>query len=86
MIHLRLDGAELNKDAKMRCGLGWPLPEGDKYVFEAEISLHRMIDCPGCNGGKPPRELGTPISELSGQPGRPGYDRFCEIARSWGYD
>jgi hypothetical protein len=33
-----------------------------------------------------PESLGTPISELSGQPGHKGYERFCEIARSWGYD
>ena len=41
------------------------------------------------------RPLGTPISELSSQPGDPknpddprhaGYAEFCRIARSWGYD
>jgi hypothetical protein len=40
-------------------------------------------------------KIGTPISELSGQPGDPrnpadprhaGYERFKRIARSWGYD
>lgn len=31
-------------------------------------------------------QIGTPISELSGQPGHPGYAEFCRIARSWGYD
>lgn len=30
--------------------------------------------------------LGTPLSELSGRPGHPGYDRFKSIAASWGYD
>lgn len=30
--------------------------------------------------------VGTPISELSGRPGHPGYDRFSQIASSWGYD
>lgn len=30
--------------------------------------------------------FGTPISQLSGRPGHPGYDEFCRIARSWGYD
>ena len=39
--------------------------------------------------------LGTPLSELSGQPGDPrhpndprhaGYEKFKRIARSWGYD
>ena len=41
------------------------------------------------------RPLGTPLSELSGQPGDPknpddprhaGYAEFCRIARSWGHD
>ena len=43
----------------------------------------------------PGRNLGTPLSQLSGQPGDPkdlgdprhaGYAEFCRIARSWGYD
>lgn len=29
---------------------------------------------------------GTPISELSGQPGQKGYAEFKKIAKSWGYD
>jgi len=29
---------------------------------------------------------GTPISELSGRPGEPGFGEFCRIAKSWGYD
>lgn len=28
----------------------------------------------------------TPISQISGRPGHPGYEEFCRIARSWGYD
>lgn len=41
------------------------------------------------------RSIGTPISELSGQPGDPrnpddprhvGFERFKRIAKSWGYD
>ncbi len=40
-------------------------------------------------------KLGTPLSELSSQPGDPkdlgdprhsGYAEFCRIAKSWGYD
>ena len=30
--------------------------------------------------------LGTPISQLSGRPGHAGYEQFCSIAKSWGYD
>jgi len=32
------------------------------------------------------REPGTPISEISGRPGHPGYEEFKRIAKSWGYD
>jgi len=30
--------------------------------------------------------IGTPLSQLSGRPGHAGYDKFCEIASSWGYN
>lgn len=33
-----------------------------------------------------PAPVGTPISELSGRPGHPGYEQFKAIAASWGYD
>jgi hypothetical protein len=32
------------------------------------------------------RPIGTPISGISGRPGHPGYDEFCRIAKSWGFD
>lgn len=34
----------------------------------------------------PGEKIGTPLSELSGRPGSPGYDKFVRIAKSWGYD
>lgn len=34
----------------------------------------------------PEKPLGTPLSELSGRPGHPGYAEFCRIAKSYGYD
>lgn len=85
MTHLRIDDEELNSKAQFACGLVGVsnLPEGDKYYFEAEYKSH-LVTCVGCGGGPP--QLGTPLSELSGQPGHPGYERFCQIARSWGYD
>ncbi len=46
-------------------------PEGQAMRF-AECDL-------GLRGG-------TPLSTLSGRPGRPGYDEFKRIAASWGYD
>lgn len=35
---------------------------------------------------RPDGKIGTPISELSAHPGHPGYNEFCRIARSYGYD
>lgn len=84
MIHVRIDDNELNKDAKFACGIGWPLPEGDKYWFQTESGADRA-DCPGCNPSGP-CQLGTPISKLSGRPGHEGYAKFVRIARSWGYE
>lgn len=84
MTHVRVDHEELNSNRRFACGIGPELPAGDRWVAESEVELHHLVDCPGCGGQ--PRQLGTPISELSGRPGHPGYARFCEIAASWGYD
>lgn len=35
---------------------------------------------------RPDGQIGTPISEISGRPGHPGFAEFCRIAKSWGYD
>jgi hypothetical protein len=32
------------------------------------------------------QQIGTPISQISGRPGHPGFDEFKRIAASWGYD
>jgi hypothetical protein len=84
MIHIRVDDERENSNRRFACGLGPELPDGDTYFFDGEARADRA-DCPGCNPGGP-RQLGTPISQLSGRPGFPGYDKFCEIAASWGYD
>jgi hypothetical protein len=84
MIHIRIDDEIENSKRRFACGIGPELPPGDTYFHAAEISSG-LADCSGCNPGGP-RELGTPISELSGRPGRPGYERFKAIAASWGYD
>lgn len=84
MIHIRIDDEELNANARFECGLRWPLPPGDKYYFVSEACADRLADCPGCNPN--PRKLGTPLSQLSGRQGEPGYERFVEIAESWGYE
>jgi len=85
MIHIRIDDEELNSKRRFACGIGPDLPEGDTYFFAGEILAGIKADCPGCNPGGP-RKLGTPISQLSGRPGEPGYAEFVRIAKSWGYD
>jgi hypothetical protein len=84
MIHIRIDNERENSRRKFACGIGPELPPGDVYFFEGEPSADRA-DCPRCNPGGG-RDLGTPISELSGRPGHPGYARFVAIAQSWGHD
>ncbi len=85
MFHIRVDDEIENSKRRFACGIGPELPEGDKYFFADEVGQHWQIDCPGCNPAGP-RQLGTPMSQLSGRPGHPGYDEFCRIAESWGYD
>lgn len=85
MIHIRIDDEAENRKRRFACGIGPELPAGDTYFFESEASATLRADCPGCNPGGP-RQLGTGISQLSGRPGYPGYERFKQIASSWGYD
>lgn len=84
MIHIRIDEEELNSKRRFACGIGPDLPTGDVYYFAGEINADRS-DCPGCNPHGP-RQFGTPLSQLSGRPGKPGYAEFKRIARSWGYE
>lgn len=84
MIHIRVDDEPTNDKRLFACGIGPELPPGDVYYFEGEWRSERA-DCPGCNPAGP-RPLGTPISQLSGRPGHPGYEEFCRIAKSWGHD
>lgn len=84
MIHIRIDSEELNTKRRFACGLGPDLPPGDKYYFAGESGAD-FADCPGCNPAGP-RQIGTPISKISGRPGHKGYDEFVRIARSWGYE
>lgn len=85
MRHMRIDRSFNNAERRMACGIGPDLPAGDTWVGEQEYGLHRGIDCPGCGGGEP-AQLGTPISQLSGRPGHPGFEEFRRIAESWGFD
>jgi hypothetical protein len=69
------------------CDLG--VSEEDYEPMEGDVLIMTAREFRG------DRPLGTPLSELSGQPGDPknlsdprhaGYAEFCRIARSWGYD
>lgn len=84
MTHIRIDNEINNSQRKFACGIGPAIPEGDTYVSVSESSLHDTVDCPGCRPQT--HTLGTPISQLSGRPGHRGFDRFVEIARSWGHE
>jgi len=83
MTHIRVDDEPLNANSRFACGVGPELPEGDRYVFDGEVSLHRLVDCPACAPFK--GQLGTPLSELSGRPGHKGFGRFVQIAETWGH-
>lgn len=84
-MHYRVDDQELNSRRKFACGLGPDLPEGDMWMYDTEAGADYRVDCQGCNPGGP-RKYGTPISEISGRPGHKGFDEFCRIASSWGYE
>jgi hypothetical protein len=71
------------------CGVtgGWYCDACDLAVAEWEVEREPIEgDVPITPASRRPDSLGTPISELSGQPDQPGYNEFCRIARSWGYN
>ena len=75
---------------------GWYCDACDLGIGEHEYPREPMEgDVPIGKDAGLGRPLGTPLSELSSQPGDPknlsdprhsGYAEFCRIARSWGYD
>lgn len=84
MIHIRIDHEPENSKRRFACGIGPELPAGDTYYFPGDALAYHKSDCPGCNPHGP-EQLGTPLSELSGRPGRAGFAKFQAIAASWGY-
>jgi hypothetical protein len=65
---------------------GWYCEDCDHGIAEWEVEREPMegdVSISFQDRGKP---LGTPLSELSGRPGEPGWEKFKAIARSWGYD
>lgn len=59
-----------------RCDIAINEDETDTEIIDTDVSI------------MPPSTSipGTPISQLSGRPGHPGYEEFKRIAQSWGYD
>lgn len=81
---------ETNADRRMLCGIVGKLPEGDVFHYPSEGCAVHVADCQGCNPGGP-LPWGTPLSQLAGRPdgtraGEAAYERFKDIAASWGYD
>ena len=58
------------------------LPVGDDGHYEPMDDDVGIVPAPIPTDGR----YGIQISELSGQPGQPGYDAFKRIAKSWGHD
>lgn len=84
MIHVReQDPTKPEGETRIRCGLA-NMPAGDTTFFEGDPGAWLTATCEGCNPGGP-KQLGTPISQLSGRPGRCGFDAFTDVAASWGY-
>jgi hypothetical protein len=67
------------------CG-GWYCDACDLAIGEGEGDRGHEDDVLPRVERAPGEKLGTPLSELSGQPGTPGYEKFKRIAKSWGYD
>jgi hypothetical protein len=65
---------------------GWYCDACDLGIAELECPREPLPDDVPISLPKREGPIGTPISELSGRPGHPGYEKFKAIARSWGYD
>lgn len=65
---------------------GWYCDECDIPVGEEEVGREPLEGDVGIAPGDPAKPIGTPLSELSGRPGHPGYAEFVRIAKSWGHD
>lgn len=50
--------------------------EADREPMEGDVTIRFNVG----------RSIGIPITELSGRPGQPGWEKFVALARSWGYD
>ena len=57
-----------------------PVDGGDYEPMEGDVPIMTATEA---RGDKP---LGTPLSEVSGRPGHPGYAEWCRISKSWGHE
>lgn len=85
-------------DFSVGVSAGWYCDACDMGIGEHEYPREPLEgDIPIMSAKEPrgDRPLGTPLSELSSQPGdsknlddprHAGYAEFCRIARSWGYE
>lgn len=59
----------------------------DLGVAEHEVGIDYPDDhTPISFATEPGEPRGTEMRKLSGRAGHPGWDEFCRIAKSWGYD
>lgn len=74
-------------DPSIGIDAGWYCDACDHAIAEWEAPREPMEGDVGIGPLRQPGEpIGTPISQLSGRPGEPGYAEFCRIARSYGYE
>lgn len=64
-------------------GSGYYCDECDEFYDDAYEPSADDVPISFASGRK---DIGTPISKLSGRVGEPGFNQFAKFARSWGYD
>lgn len=65
---------------------GWYCDTCDLFIEHAYEPMEDDVPIISATEALGDRPRGTPISQLSGRPGEPGYAEFKRIAKSWGYD
>lgn len=85
------DISDTYEPADYECGInpGWYCDACDLGIGEHEIEREPLDGDVGIMSAKEFRgdkPLGTPLSEISSQPGTPGYAEWLRISKSWGHD